>query len=70
MNKPTSTFQSKAGFLASFFAAVWLWRFGWARWPATTDVVACVAGGILAIVYVWKFVVLPFRNGLGGSSDN
>jgi len=69
MSKATSTFKSTGLNLAGFFALVWLWRFGWAHWPAATDVVAYVAGGILAIVYAWKFFIVPFREGLTGSGD-
>jgi hypothetical protein len=52
--------------LVIFFVLVWLWRFGWARWPRATDIAAGIAGGIVAVVYIWKFIILPFREGLKG----
>ena len=67
MSKTTTTFKKTGLFIIGFFALVWLWRFGWAHWPAVTDVFACIAGGILASVYVWKFFIVPFRRGLKGS---
>jgi hypothetical protein len=69
MNKTSTTFRRVGSFLAGYFAIVGLWRIGWAHWPAATDVAACVAGGILATVYLWKFFFVPFREGLRGSAD-
>jgi hypothetical protein len=69
MNKTSTAFRRAGPFLAGYLPIVWLWRFGWAHWPAATDIAACVAGGLLAIVYVWKFFIVPFRKGLKGSPD-
>lgn len=64
MNDSSIENKQRAGSVLLALACMYLCRFGWEHWPEATGVIAYIVMVICAIWYLWKYFVIPFREGL------